>query len=119
MVSVCIPCVYSRPQSHLAYPLLILHKLLLQQQMIMHALHPEISQLASGSRIDGGQFGGGVGTDGLLLLASDALRLWRRLVLGLVLLVALFLVSVTGRSTGATEAGLVLALMRGSVVSEV
>lgn len=78
--------------------------------MVVHALHPEISELASRRRVDGGQFGSGVGADSLLLLAPDARCLWRRLVLGLVLFVSLFLIAIARRSAGSTEAGLILAL---------
>ena len=80
----------------------------------MYALHSEISQLASCGGVDDGELRGGVGTGGALLLAADAGGgLWRRLVLGFVLLVALLVLVVprcARRSTGATEAGLVLAL---------
>lgn len=55
--------------------------------MVVNALHAQVSKLASGGRVDGGEFGGGIRTGLLSLLAADAgSGLWRRLVLGLILL---------------------------------
>jgi len=55
--------------------------------MIVDALHAQVSELAAGGRVDVGEFGGGIRTGLLSLLAADASSgLWRRLVLGLVLL---------------------------------
>lgn len=54
----------------------------------MHSLHPKVSQLASRGWVDGREFGGGIRTGGLALSSADAsCRLWRRLVLGLLLLI--------------------------------
>jgi hypothetical protein len=55
--------------------------------MIVDALHAQVSELAASGRVDVWEFGGGVGTGLLSLLATDASGgLWRRLVLGLILL---------------------------------
>ena len=55
--------------------------------MIVYSLHAEVSQLTSGGRVDGRELRRCVGTSLLALSSTDSSgRLWRRLVLGLVLL---------------------------------
>ena len=79
----------------------------------MHTLHAQVAQLAARSRVDGGELRGGVGASGLSLPAADAGGgLWRWLVLGLLLLVALLLVVArcSWRTARPAEAGLVLTL---------
>jgi len=81
--------------------------------MVVHTLHTQISQFASRSWVDCGQFGGGVGTCGLLLLAADTGgRLRWRLVARLIFLrVFLVLVVAGGAAAWASHARLVLALV--------
>ena len=55
--------------------------------MIVNSLHSKVPQLASGGRIDGGEFGRSIWTSGLALLATDSgCWTWWWLVLGLLLL---------------------------------
>jgi hypothetical protein len=71
----------------LAKPLHVLDVFLLQQQVVVHSLHSEVAQLTSRRGVDIGELGGGTGSGGLALPASNASgRRWWWLVLGLVLL---------------------------------
>ena len=71
----------------LAQALLVLDVFLLEQQVVVDALHPQETQLAAAGREDGRQLGGGAGAASLSLLAADAGGGPRgRLVLGLILL---------------------------------
>jgi len=71
----------------LAETLLVLDVFLLQEQVVVDALHAEQAQLASAGREDGRQLRGGARPGRLSLLATDpGGGPWRRFVLGLVLL---------------------------------